>query len=56
MRRSVKTDHSLFLEALSMWDRPMEELHRKEIDADFDVDSFVEGAISSLSKREKISR
>lgn len=56
MRHPVKTEHSLFLEALSLWDRPMDELHRKEIDADFDIDAFVERAISNLSNRNNRTR
>ena len=56
MRHPVTTDNSLFLEALSLWDRPMDELHRKELDADFDVDAFVERAMSNLSKRNNHKR
>lgn len=43
---SNKSDRALFLEALQMWDRPREELHTKALDADVDVDSFVERALT----------
>ncbi|MCP4501201.1 MAG: hypothetical protein GY822_14675 [Deltaproteobacteria bacterium] len=42
-------DRQQFLQALEMWDRPSEQLFGSCLEADVDVDSFIEQAFSSPS-------
>jgi hypothetical protein len=49
MPRKHKSDLETFKEALSMWDRPESELFGTPLDADADVDSFVDRAFTSPS-------
>jgi hypothetical protein len=47
MPRRDKSDLELFKEALSMWDRPENELYGKPLDSDADVDGFLDRAFTS---------
>lgn len=49
MRPASKSDRAQFLEALALWDRPSDELYGRAFDADVDVDSFVDAALSSAA-------
>lgn len=48
MKPSAK-DRALFMESLSMWDRPDEQLYGKPLASDVDVDSFIDRALSMPS-------
>lgn len=48
MRPTLNTERHEFLDALALWDRPEEELRQKALDADVDVDAFVERAVARM--------
>jgi|GEM_PF-1926040 len=47
--KATQDDRQQFLQALQMWDRPEEQLFGSCLEADVDVDSFIERALTSPS-------
>ena len=44
-----QTDRELFAEALRMFDRPEGELHQRPLEADEDVDAFIDTAFGNIT-------
>jgi hypothetical protein len=48
-KQPSQSDKDAFLAVLSMYDRPEHELHQKPLDADDDVDAFVDRAFGNVT-------
>lgn len=49
MKKPTKTDRELFTEALELFDRPEAELRQRPLDADEDVDGFIDTAFANIT-------
>jgi hypothetical protein len=47
--KNQTSDADAFFAALALYDRPESELHTKPLDADVDVDGFVEAAFGNVT-------
>ncbi len=48
-KKPTKSDRELFVEALELFDRPEAELRQRPLDADEDVDAFVDAAFVNIT-------
>ena len=49
MNPKAPTDRETFLAALALYDKPESELHGKPLEADVDVDGFIDEAFGNIT-------